>query len=155
MRELHEIVEHIRTIKLDLFGTETNELVSRLPYGLAKEFLKPEVTEAEWTSLVLKHDNATIISEMEKYMGFAQGKALGHRGLSAMRSIDHYEGWLWLIEAEDILTENAYPMYGVPILNAICERFHFPKPIDEWDIKDWNRMARGLPCTPDCSEGCL
>lgn len=70
-----------------------------------------------------------VIDAMRKYIDFAFEKAHNQRGLSANRSIWKFTQWLWLIEDEALLdfAENSdnYPMYGLPILRAIAEKYGF------------------------------
>ena len=70
-----------------------------------------------------------IIQEMREYMDFALGKARNERGISASRSVWKYVQWLWAIEDEELLDfaedDSNYPMYGMPILQKICDKYGF------------------------------
>ncbi len=83
-------------------------------------------------------------------------KALGHRGISASRTIQKIGAWLWLLNRGDLyerfLATN-YPQYGVPMLVLVCKELGLPMPIER-DAKRIERMARGLPCEPGCENGC-
>ena len=153
MRTDEEILAYYEGVKDgDFFGTIGGELICRLPFELAKPFLKDEVTSDDYTQI--KKDEATIRSEIAEYMEFAWEKALGHRGLSASRSIDHMRGLLFLLGDSELLdfanADDNYPQYGVPILKRICEKMGIAIP----DDPAVSRMAEGRPCENGCVEGC-
>lgn len=89
---------------------------------------------------------------LREYMEFAFDKAINHRGLSANRSVLHFENWLWLMERDDLLPfvedDNNYRSYGVPILKYVARAFDIPIPEE---IANWKN---GEPCSPDCEGGC-
>ena len=89
---------------------------------------------------------------MRTYMAFALGKAEDHRGLSAGRSVDKLRAWAWVLCDDDRFREGQQPYrnYGVPILKAMCEHYGFDFP----QHGPLQAMAQGLPCRPDCNEGC-
>lgn len=95
-----------------------------------------------------------VLMLMSSYIGFAWDKAMGHRGLSAGRSLRHFETWLWLLGDDETLAflrdDNNYPQYGCPVLKRIGEKYSFPIP----DGVGVGRMGVGLPCNEDCREGC-
>lgn len=70
-----------------------------------------------------------ITKKMMDYMDFALGKARNERGISASRSIWKYVQWLWVLEDEELLVfaedEENYPMYGMPVLQKICDKYGF------------------------------
>ena len=149
-RTNEEILEHINLIKdTDFFNTTTNDLISCLDVELAQLFVKDIIDPKEWYAKPI--DPKGLI---EGYMEFALMKAADHRGLSALRSIAHMKAFVWLDGKDDLykfLCEaSAYPPYGVPMLKKIVDEYKLP-----WteDIQ-MDRMAQGLPCTPDCAEGC-
>lgn len=148
-----EIVARINEIKdQDFFGTETTELLARLPFIAARPFLLAAATYEDWEKVLRPNTRESILEEMRDYMTFAWDKATGHRGLSASRSIAHFCGWLYLLGEDELLeySEHNYRPYGAPILARICERFGFTAPTDERAL----RMMRGESCRPDCDEGC-
>ena len=66
-------------------------------------------------------------------MDFAIEKAIDERGISAIRSIDKMQMWLWIIEEDAVLDElpkKYFNWYGLPVLIRICEHF-------DWD---WQEM---------------
>lgn len=144
-----EIVARIKEVEEkgdDIFGFIRMDLISYLPFNIAKPFLEEDTKEED-----LKLHEPTrehLLDEMRKYMDFAVKKAINHRGLSASRSINHYEAWAWLM-GDEFDWEN-YTNYGCPILKAICEKYGFPVPTDEGFL----RMAEGKKCGADYQCGC-
>src|SRR6056297_1829528 len=74
----------------DIFGFKTGDLLEHLDYAHAKDFLKPEVTEEEWSEAQAELSRESILKKMEDYMEFAWDKANSCRGISAGRSLAHY-----------------------------------------------------------------
>lgn len=126
----------------DFFGFKRGDLVSYLPFERAKPYLKDGVTSEGWTPSEINRDR--IVEEMLDYMGFAWGKANNCRGLSAGRSIEHYEIWLWLLKDElGEKLEDLYQFYGKPCLRAICEKYGWDW--RKWDNGEWRNSEDG-PC---------
>lgn len=130
----HEhIVERIRERQdADLFGFEIRDYLYYLPFEFASEFVTlkegctPEERDAEIGTLTREN----VVKEMREYMAFAIGKAEDERGLSTMRSIQHYTAWTWLagdVELSQIIDSGqiAYAPYGMPILRHICKFYGF------------------------------
>ena len=88
MRNQAEIVEKIREYqnKGDFFGVKVGDAIAHLDFTHAKEFLKPEVTEAEWNNDFMPLTREAVLKQMEDYMPFAWEKANGMRGISANRN---------------------------------------------------------------------
>lgn len=152
-RTQDEIVAKIKAINEsgeDFFGAMGSDLVAYLDYEHAKEFISESVIEEAWN----QSNPGNPIDDLKGYMEFAWGKARGHRGLSASRSVQHMQAWLWLAGDDELLAftqdPNNYAMYGVPILAKICEKYEIPFLNDE----RFQNMSKGLPCTPYCREGC-
>lgn len=150
MRTYEEIKEKCQDPE-DFFGHIAEVCVPYLPFSYAKEFLKEGVEE--WEHHELTKEN--ILKDMKDYMEFAWGKVENHRGLSASRSVEKMQAWLWLLEDElyDKIEneEIEYKNYGAPILKAICEKYNFEIPNNQWI----NRMSIGLKCNELCDEGCV
>ena len=108
----------------DFFGVKTGDLLAYLDYEHAKEFLKPEATQEEWEEDYHKLTKKLVLQAMEEYLPFAFGKANGKRGISASRSLDHYEVWTWLLGDEEIDFDN-YEFYGKDILVDIAKKYGF------------------------------
>ncbi|MEU4590035.1 hypothetical protein [Micromonospora aurantiaca (nom. illeg.)] len=93
------------------------------------------------------------------YLTFAIGKAVDHRGISAGRSVDKLREYAWLLGRDDVvqaMEDAEYEQYGVPKLKAFATGLGWPWPADGdgWREKALSRMAEGLPCDPDCADGC-
>jgi len=125
MRTQTEIVTRINERKGNGFlGFETGEYIAYLDFEHAKPFLKDGVTVDEWAAPeLITADLGKIKERMIDYMDFAWEKAKNCRGISASRSISHYQAWLWLEGVwsnEDIDALANYQHYGKDELAKIC-----------------------------------
>jgi hypothetical protein len=121
-----EIEHHLnnRPTKGDLFDFGGTVLLCFLPYGVAREHLKPGVTEKEWESARMQPTRAVVLGEMREYIDFAFEKANGERSISALRSPQKYQAWLWLLGDEELAEEiGSYTNYGLPQLRAINAKY--------------------------------
>lgn len=136
MRTNQEILDRIEERKdIDVFGFETSDLIARLDFELAKEFLNPEHRDGlkeQWEPL--PRDRESILAQMLDYMPFAWGKANDERGLSASRSMFHYMAWVWLA-GDDLGELTDYEFYGKDNLVKICEHYG-------WDHTRWDDGVR-------------
>lgn len=133
MRTGEEILEKIKEIENeDIFGFMRTDLIVRLPFNLAKPFLKENAKESDWK--IAPRDRDSILTEMLEYMPFAWEKANNFRGLSAGRSMNHYSVWVWLA-GDDLGDLNEYQYYGKNNLVRICEHYG-------WDHKQWDDGVR-------------
>lgn len=129
MRTDSEILSQIEKVReFDFFGTQVGDLICRLPFEVAKQFLVDDAKAEDWK--VLPRDRESLIAEMLDYMDFAWGKANGERGLSAARSLAHYAAWVWLA-GDDLGNLLEYEYYGKPNLIKICEHYGFDH--TQWD----------------------
>jgi hypothetical protein len=110
--------------------------------------------DADWNDVDLP-------ATMRDYLAFAVGKALGHRGISATRSVEKFTIWIWCLADQDLADrfESAdYPQYGAPKLQVLIEHFglgNLPEEIRETlDTEKWRRMSRGEFCVATCRDGC-
>ena len=145
MRTDDEIKQKLRALEgQDFFGFIRGDLIGYLAFSEAKEFLKPEATGDDWT--VRPRDKASIVAEIKDYMPFAWEKANNCRGISAMRSLNHMQAWLWMI-GEDAAADHIdeYDLYGKPQLRAICQRLDLDW--RQWDDNHWrnDEYETGLP----------
>ena len=120
----------------DLFGFECGDYLDRLPFELAKPYLKDGVTEEQWEAVAKPATRDAILEEMKEYLPFAFEKAYGERGLSALRSLQHYIAWIWLLNdgfSDEIEYdyENNYHSYGLPILIKIAQHYGWEIPTQE------------------------
>ena len=148
MKTIDEISSKIKEIEdegEDIFGFKRNDLVGYLPFEQATPYLKKGVGSGQWTPHGLNRDE--IVAEMLDYMEFAWGKANGCRGLSAGRSVNHYEIWLWLLEDElGEKLDSLYQYYGKSCLRVICEKYGWDW--REWDDGKWRNSEDGPPISP-------
>ncbi len=138
MRTQEEIFNRIKEREdSDPFGFEVGEYIDFLDFEHACSFLKPEVAEGQWNGIRKEPTTENILATMLKYMPFAWKKANNCRGISAERSIMHYEAWLWLLNDGFLeqLNEIEYEHYGKEKLIAICEKYG-------WDWKQWDDGVR-------------
>lgn len=132
MRTRTEVLDRVRPILQgkeegpDLFGTFVGNLCEFLTYEELKPYFKEDAKPEDWPAPPPLTREA-VLEKMKDYLSFAWGKANGRRGLSANRSINHYEAWLWLLGGDDAefgrTLEGMYEYYGKTCLVAICERF--------------------------------
>jgi hypothetical protein len=94
-----------------------------LPFSLAKPYLEFDTDSEKWDKD--RKSYFEIRDEATKYLAFAWEKANDKKGLSAIRSIRHYVGWLWLLGCDnfDDLFDN-YKYYGKPQLERISDYFN-------------------------------
>lgn len=156
MRTQDEIVDRMRALAAsgqDLFGFAQEAMLSALDFEHAKPWLKDGVTAEQWSP---DTSAAGVLRELAEYMAFAWEKALGHRGLSADRSVTKLTQWLWVLGSHDELVSSVeagrvpYAQYGAPVLKAISDAVGLPTP----DSADAVNMMAGRPCTPGCDSGC-
>lgn len=154
MRTQDQIVAKVReeAEKVLSFGPEA--LTPYLDFTHAREFLKPETTEAQWDEARNESGREAVLEEAKTYMAeFGWPKAQDHRGLSAVRTIDKMLAWIWLLGEDELFAKveaTDYAQYGAPKLKIICEHFGWPIPDDE----PTQRMMRGEPCEQGCWQGC-
>jgi hypothetical protein len=153
MRTQDEILTKIKSYEKggDFFGFMTGDLIEYLTFEHAKPYLKDGVTAEEWKPLPTSHD--AVKAQIHGYMDFAWEKANDCRGLSAGRSINHMQVWLWMLGEETAAEEiKDYDFYGKPQLRAICE--HFGWDWHQWDDGLWcnNSEEDGIPPPAESTE---
>lgn len=142
MREMertdNEILSRIKSLEndpADFFGFQRSDLIGYLPFESAKPFLKEGATKEDWPHHKPRN-RQSVMDDMLSYMSFAWEKANNNRGLSAARSINHMQSWLWMLGEEDAAKAiEDYDLYGKPQLRAICE--HFGWDWEQWDDGRW------------------
>lgn len=124
-RTQEEIVARIEEVsKDDFFGAKRTDLLQFLSYENAKSSLKEEVTAEDWSKNQKECTKENIVAEIKNYMPFAWDKANDKRGISAGRSQDHMEAWLWLLNDPELYEKwesTEYNYYGKEKLNVICK----------------------------------
>jgi len=124
MRTQEEILNRIKEAqKRDMFGFEWQEYLCALPFDSLRPFLRGDLTDDELTKMSIDHHMETPEETKNKaidYLEFAWGKCNDKRGISANRSLMHYQAWLWLmgVDGFDDLFDN-YKDYGRPQLKRI------------------------------------
>lgn len=138
VRSDQEIVNRINDPAVagrDFFGFERNDLIVGIQsFEYAKAFLKEGTTEEEWEKIRQPNDRETLLKTMLDYMPFAWEKANNCRGISASRSISHFQAWTWLA-GEELEDMSGYQYYGKDELSKICE-------IYGWDPAQWDDGER-------------
>jgi hypothetical protein len=171
MRTQEELADYLKTHETFL-GFNREVLLPYMSWETAKDFFKEEGRQSvkehfEKFGYPKEQDPEDILAEMKDYYGFAVGKALDHRGISANRSIEKMEAWVWLLNDGNLdkIHWSWYENYGAPILKEIGDIYGFKyladvDSDDEWgeyvqrDNERFLRMANGKPCRDDCEEGC-
>lgn len=134
MKTESEILARIEARKEgDMFGFEWPYYLSSLSFEAAKPYLNPEATGDDWKVKTLDEIRAEAID----YMPFAWEKANNCRGLSAARSISHFQAWLWLLGADHAWVDGLgrYRHYGKDKLVEICNYLGL-------DSKQWDDGIR-------------
>jgi hypothetical protein len=160
MRSAEEVLKRIKIeSEEDVFGMAIHDLIGVLTFDEAESIRKEDVSREDWGE-VLSRDVDEIKKRLLDYLPFAIEKCVGHRGISASRSISHMRNFVWLMGDEEALAfveeESNYPNYGAPILRYLCKRygFEYSSGLCEMDLKAFERMAEGLSCEEGCSLGC-
>lgn len=138
-RTQDEIVQRMKQIKkADFFGFQWSALVLFLDFAHAKPYLVEDTEERAWNAV-----RAKVKSAREKildYLPFAWEKANDCRGLSAMRSMEHFKAWTWL-DGHDLSDQldAQYCYFGKPCLVMVSELYDF-----DWTTHDdgqWRNEA--------------
>ena len=138
MRTDEEILKKVQNLKerykefILLGATEIADLVIRLPFEKAKPFLHKTPKSEDWK--VAPRDRESLLKEMYDYMPFAWDKANDCKGLSASRSMEHYQAWVWLA-GDDLGDFSEYDYYGKDHLSRICDYYR-------WDYSSWDDGKR-------------
>lgn len=96
-----------------------------LPFEYLRELAKPEVSDEELKGWMSEFTREQQLKEAADYIKFAWSKAEGQRGISASRSIEHFEVWFWLAGETEFsqrikgMACSMYEPYGIPILEEI------------------------------------
>lgn len=124
MRTQKEILARIEEAKKrDPLGFEWKEYLECLTFDNLKRFLKKDIDEKELDQIKAEYKPKTsdeIKKQAIDYLEFAWNKCENERGISANRSIMHYQAWLWLMGEDDFddLMDD-YDSYGRPQLKRI------------------------------------
>jgi hypothetical protein len=123
-----EIAAQLRTVqaaKTDRHGIESSRYLDALRYADAREWLVPTVTEEAWEASPSRiHSVEEAWKAAVDYLPFAWAKANEGSLNSADRSVAHYRGLAWLLNAPAPLQAKlaAEPTFcGKPQLVAVSE----------------------------------
>jgi len=148
MRTQNEIADRIGRLQDqndDMFGFQRDVLMSCLAMEFLEPFLKDggrkSMEEEGWVDPVFTEE--VIRKHMLDYLEFAFDKCMGHRGISASRSVQKLGEWAWILGRDDLLAfaenDGNYPQYGAPILKKFAEEFGVEFPTND----AFTRMANG------------
>lgn len=137
MRTNEEIIKRISEIdENSIFDHVRGDLLYYLDFESLKHLVKEELLEEFQEKWVPKsQERELVLKEAFEYMSFAWDKANNFRGLSAMRSLDHYKAWLFILGDEDKIDFENYNCYGKNVLAKICELY-------SWDYSQWDDNIR-------------
>lgn len=91
-------LRHVLASNPDPFGVEPSRLLDALPFELAKEWLRSEVTAGEWEQQPGRlRTLEDVMKSAVEYLPFAWAKANEARSSSSsIRSVAHFRGLAWL-----------------------------------------------------------
>lgn len=152
MRTTEEIVARLHAIKdEDWMGTQTSDLLLRIPFDAALPFLVKGTTLEDLADGVWPVNGVDPMHEAKAYLPFAWEKANNCRGLSASRSIDHFKTWLWLAGKEKhVAALTPYSFYGKPQLVMVSTMCDF-----DWrkaDDGNWVNVEGEAPLSDSIKE---
>jgi len=132
MKTKQQIKDKMVELKNDVMSFKREALVDFLTEEEGNSFGFSAVEGTKWEQRELTRES--VLEKMKDYMDFAIEKAIDERGISAGRSINKMQMWLWIIEEDAVLGElprKYFYWYGLPALIKICEHF-------DWD---WRAMV--------------
>lgn len=129
MRTDEELLLHILALRSNvvMFDFESPDLIGYLSFEQAKQFFRTDAGVTPETWIQYPRDTDSVRKELIDYLGFAWEKCRNERGLSAMRSIQHFRAWTWILgdaEAYAFICDDAnYAPYGRPMLEYLTIRY--------------------------------
>ena len=156
-------IEEIRAAKADWAGFRQEVLLSALSWEAIQPYLRKDLTPEEIADVRdnrTDRDEAWLLAESAEYYGFAIGKILDHRGISAGRSVEKLTEYAWLLGRDDVveaMEEAGYVQYGAPKVMTFGKLLGFQPPtnMSPDEMLALANMLQGKPCSEDCSGGCL
>jgi len=143
MRTQEQVVERVKAAGSNIFDFSADIYLDYLDFEHADLLLKGRATKETWevalgdfsgfgpptnrTRPIPLDDRNFILESMRHYMGFAWDKVLDQRGISAMRSVQKFSAWLWLLEDDELSAEllGEYHDYGAVLLEKVCVKYGF------------------------------
>lgn len=148
MRTQQQILDKLKSRQLEqrFIDWFPDDVIIFLEYDNAKPFIKEDITREGWATMTAnKKTDDDIRTMIIEYLPFAWDKANNCRGISASRSIDHFEAWTWLLGHD--IDFSKYRMYGKHHLVTISELFGV-----DWRALDdgkWRNSEEGSYITAD------
>lgn len=147
MRNLKAVMDFIR--ERDMLGLTYGDCIEYMSFEEATPYLNDEyikkVEEGEETWDYKEYIPDRIIEDIKDYLPFAWDKANNCRGISAWRSILHFQNWFYMLGDKDIDklvdTIGDYSYYGKPQLVLISELVGFDQ--RKYDDGIWRNSELG------------
>lgn len=156
-RTQDEIVARVRDIAdEDLFGFAREVLIAALDEAAMRR-LFPDINPNLPLAAPVEPDTELAA---RRYLEFAVGKIIDHRGISASRSVSKLTEYAWLLGRDDVVAAMdaaGYVQYGAPQVRAFAEGMGWPfaeLSSDPRDRESLERMSAGDPCHDGCEDGC-
>lgn len=148
-----QLAARISEVSKKPFSFENEVLLAYAPFEIARPYLLSDFEAENWVRYPLNEAGPILETARDYAEVIGWDKIKNHRGISAGRTIDKMEAWLWLLgwDPDTIIHQSNWTNYGAPCLAAVCETLGFPIPEDE----KIQRMIQGKPCVEGCDEGCV
>jgi hypothetical protein len=138
-RSEDEIIERMENAKGMWSGFCVGTLIDYVDFSRAKQFYNEEflakVKSGQEPTPVKITNVGEAVQDMLDYLVFGWSKAADKRGLSASRTIERMQTWLWLLGRDDladlVANDDLYNPYGMPALIAVSEALGIKVP-DEY-----------------------
>lgn len=72
-----------------------------------------------------------ILKKVQDDVSFGFEKALNRRGISSGFMYEVVKMWLWVLNDEELMNFDDYPMYGLPLFKAVAIKYGFNNPIGD------------------------
>ena len=152
-RTQDEILARFQAVD-DFFGFAREVLIETMDADTVRRFNPDATIGDDWTAWTTED----VETNARNYLDFAVEKAIGHRGISAERSVAKLREFAWLLGRDDVIEQMDkadYPQYGMPKVMAFASGMNWGfGPLCADDTDALNRMAQGWECRPGCGEGC-
>jgi len=158
--EINQRLQAITDAGLDPHGAERSRLLEALDFDHLDPWFRPgqKPNRAEWG----KSQQMSTIEQARaaalQYLPFAWEKANARRGTSALRSLAHFAGLLWLMGDDDLVARltpthrpdeagqstDAHAYFGKPALVLVSESLGFDwAAVDDGQWCDWTQDSEG------------